>query len=194
MGAPPGPALDRHRLAALYPDGADWFRISDDFALNNVVIEIHNVVLSRAAELGIPAAVVFLGIWLFGPLRLVVTPARGDLFGWRALGLAAFTTWAVAGLMGPMALPFPNYVAWLLAGVATYPWAVADPTPEGLGEATPSLAYPGPVHEAARTNAPLNGLTGRGAPSHVRSPGAGSTETPSGLGRPPQSGPVPTTG
>lgn len=135
-----------------YPDGADWFRISDDFAMNNVVVEVHNVVLSRAAELGIPAAVVFVAIWAFGPLRTFLSRTRGDLFGWRALGAAAFATWAVTGMMGPMAIPFPNYLAWLLAGVAAYPWAIADPTPEGLGHTTASLAYPGPVDEDAPIN------------------------------------------
>ena len=109
-------------------------------------------VLSRAAELGIPAAVVFVAIWAFGPLRTFLSRTRGDLFGWRALGAAAFATWAVTGMMGPMAIPFPNYLAWLLAGVAAYPWAIADPTPEGLGHTTASLAYPGPVDEDAPIN------------------------------------------
>lgn len=139
-----------------YPDGAEWFRLSDDFAMNNVVIEVHNVVLSRAAELGIPAAVVFLAIWAYGPGRTALRPVRGDLFGWRALGAAAFTTWAVAGLLGPMALPFPNYVAWLLAGVAAYPWAVADPTPQGLGETTATLQHPGRVDQGAPVNGPAS--------------------------------------
>lgn len=137
-----------------YPDGADWFRISDDFAMNNVVIEIHNVVLSRAAELGIPAAVVFLAIWAYGPGRTILLKPRGDLFGWRAFGAAAFLAWAVTGMLGPLALPFPNYLAWLVVGVASYPWAVADPTPEGLGQTTASLQFSGPVHAGAPVNDP----------------------------------------
>lgn len=113
-----------------YPEGADWFRISDGYAMNNVVVEIHNVLLSRAAELGIPAAIVFLLIWFYGPGRLLTTPAHGDLAGWRVLGLAAFAAWAVTGMAGPMAIPFPNYLAWLVAGVACHSWALADPDPE----------------------------------------------------------------
>lgn len=137
-----------------YPDGAEWFRISDDFAMNNVVIEIHNVLLSRAAELGIPAAAAYLLIWVFGPGRSMVGRARGDLFGWRALGAAAFVAWVVTGLLGPLALPFPNYVAWLLAGVAAYPWAVADPTAAGLGETTASPGAAGPARVGAAITEP----------------------------------------
>lgn len=127
-----------------YPAGAEWFRISDDFAMNNVVIEIHNVVLSRAAELGIPAAVVFVGIWLAGPVRASLTPVQGDLVAWRAFGAAAFVAWAVTGLLGPMALPFPNYVAWLVAGVAAFPWAVAEATPQGQSARVSDSACPSP--------------------------------------------------
>ncbi len=104
-----------------YPDGSDWFRQSDAYPMNNVVIEIHNVLLSRAAELGIPAALVLLAIWVLGPLRTVRHPVTGDLEGWRLLTAATFAAWVFTGLFGPLALPFPTYVVWLIAGVAAVP-------------------------------------------------------------------------
>ncbi len=101
-----------------YPDGSEWFRQSDAYPMNNVVIEIHNVLLSRAAELGVPAALALLAIWLLGPVRTMLRPVRGDLEGWRLLTAATFTAWVVTGFFGPLALPFPSYVVWLIAGVA----------------------------------------------------------------------------
>ncbi|WP_116112811.1 O-antigen ligase family protein [Austwickia chelonae] len=109
-----------------YPEGADWFRISDGYAMNNVVVEVHNVLLSRAVELGLPAALVFLAIWALGPGRLLVRPVHEDLQGWRILGLVVFTAWVGTGMAGPMGIPFPNYVAWLVTGVATAPWMLRE--------------------------------------------------------------------
>lgn len=114
-----------------YPYGSDWVRQSDLYPMNKVVIEIHNVILSRAAELGIPAALVFVAIIILGPLsviwhrrstaRLEVADDRShamEIAGWQNLALLIFTVWLVSGLFGPMAIPFPNNVAWLVAGVA----------------------------------------------------------------------------
>lgn len=106
-----------------YPYGADWTRQSDQFPMNVVTIEIHNVPLSRAAELGLPAAAVFVLILLLGPGRAIVERvADPEWAQWRVLAIAAFTLWFVTGLASPMAIPFPNYLTWLLAGVATWPW------------------------------------------------------------------------
>lgn len=105
-----------------WPDGAEWARQSDSFPMNNAVIEVHNVILSRAAELGLPAATVFIAIILLGPVRAAL-PARtaasdSDLIGWRVLCGYVVTVWLVAGLFGPVSNPFPNYSVWLIAGVA----------------------------------------------------------------------------
>lgn len=101
-----------------YPHGAEWMRQGDQFPMNNAIIEVHNVLLSRAAELGLPTAALFLGLVVLGPLAHTLRRTPGRLRGWRALGAAAIITWLVAGLFGPLATPFPNYLAWLLAGVS----------------------------------------------------------------------------
>lgn len=101
-----------------YPYGSEWMRQGDQFPMNNAIIEVHNVLLSRAAELGLPTAALFLGLIVFGPLAHTLRRTSGPLRGWKVVGAAAIVTWLVAGLFGPLATPFPNYVAWLLAGVA----------------------------------------------------------------------------
>ncbi len=102
-----------------FPYGSDWFRQSDAYPMNNVVIEIHNVLLSRAVELGIPAVLVLLTIWVLGPMRTMLRPATGEAEHWRLLTAATFTAWVVTGFFGPLALPFPTYCVWLIAGVAS---------------------------------------------------------------------------
>lgn len=107
-----------------YPHGSDWARQSDSFPLNNAVIEVHNVILSRAVELGLPAMIVFILIIVLGPVRaaLPAPPVTGqpDLSGWRVLSGYVVAVWLVAGMFGPLSPPFPNYSVWLIAGVASY--------------------------------------------------------------------------
>lgn len=106
-----------------YPYGSEWARQSDTLPMNNAVIEVHNVVLSRASELGIPAVLVFIAIMALGPVRSFLRgrnlPATSELRGWSILSAFVFTVWFVASMFGPMASPFPNLVTWLFAGVAT---------------------------------------------------------------------------
>ena len=106
-----------------YPYGSDWARQADLVPMNNAVVEVHNVLLSRGVELGLPALIVFVLIILLGPLRaalpIKVDPKQHDLAGWRVLCGYAVATWLVAGLFGPLANPFPSYVVWLMAGVAS---------------------------------------------------------------------------
>lgn len=120
-----------------WPEGAEWARQSDSFPMNQAVIEVHNVILSRAAELGLPAATVFIAIILLGPVRAAL-PARtaktdADLVGWRVLSGYVVTVWLVAGMFGPVASPFPNYSVWVITGVAAasfLTWPRPHPAPK----------------------------------------------------------------
>lgn len=110
-----------------FPHGSEWFRQSDAYPTNAVVLEVHNVILSRAAELGLIAAAIFVLILVLGPGRPLWTPPRmpGAPLGshahksWRVLGSIAFIGWFVAGLLGPLAIPFPTLLTFLVCGVAT---------------------------------------------------------------------------
>lgn len=119
-----------------YPHGGEWARQSDTLPMGEAVIEVHNVLLSRAAELGIPAAFVLLLILLLGPLRATLRRApRGeqhaDLPGWKVLAGAMLAAWVTAGLFGPMANPFPNYLTFLFGGVADPERVVPAHAPDG---------------------------------------------------------------
>ncbi len=47
----------------------DWVRQADGYPITNVTIEVHNVFLGRAAELGIPGLVLWTACVVAGPIR-----------------------------------------------------------------------------------------------------------------------------
>lgn len=128
-----------------YPDGAEWFRQSDAYPTNAVVIEVHNVVLARFAELGMIAGTVFVLLLILGPGRHLwthfptarrygaidavahSTMPRTEAEDWRLMGALAITVWLVSGMFGPMAVPFPTFVAFLICGVGAGAYLTDQP-------------------------------------------------------------------
>lgn len=119
--------------------GTDYVRQGPTYPITNVGIEVHNVFLGRAAELGIPAALVFVLMILLGPVRAVLRPARGDLQGWRVLSLAVLVTWLVCAFLSPLPYSTANLLLWLLPGVTLAPYLSAPRRSPG-----PRAAGPGP--------------------------------------------------
>lgn len=127
----------------------DWVRQADDYPITNVTIEVHNVVLGRAAELGIPGAAAFVLAILLGPVRAVFqtrySPGQPDLLAWRSISTAMTAVWLVTIMLSPTPYPLPNTLVWMLAGVALIPYLTkestsvpdqafdAAPTPSGAG-------------------------------------------------------------
>ncbi|GAB47019.1 O-antigen ligase family protein [Mobilicoccus pelagius] len=108
----------------------EWVRQADTYPVTTVNIEIHNVFLSRAAELGIPAALLFVAILAFGPgaamARRRDDPVTDD---WRIACLAAGMAWIVPAMTSPVPYPFPTFVFFLLTGlVQSWPDPRKDPT------------------------------------------------------------------
>ncbi|WP_168583469.1 O-antigen ligase family protein [Gephyromycinifex aptenodytis] len=119
-------ALNAHPLtgvgwAQFVKVGPDWVRQADDYPVTTVNIEVHNVVLSRTAELGLPAGALFVGILAFGPfgaaLRRRSDPTEDD---WRVSALAALMIWFVPAMTSPIPYPFPTFVFFTLMGLV---WA-----------------------------------------------------------------------
>lgn len=131
-----------------YPHGAEWFRQSDAYPTNAVIIEIHNIVLSRAAELGIPAALLFVTLLAIGPGRSVWRRAHGEFTAWRVIAAAAFIAWFVTAMFGPMSIPFPNLTTFVVCGVAASPYLA---TPRSGSWGHDAGAPPGPPGILRRT-------------------------------------------
>jgi putative inorganic carbon (hco3(-)) transporter len=97
----------------------DYVRQSDEIPLTHIHIEVHNVILGRAAELGLPGAALWVLCLLAGPVAAAVRPLSGppDVEEWRLILLAALTCWLVAIMVSPVPYPLPNYLVWLLGGL-----------------------------------------------------------------------------
>lgn len=98
-------------------DGWQWVRQSPDYPLTNVGIEVHNVFLSRAAELGVPGALAFALCVLAGPVWILVRTRRTEAREWWAFGAAAFAIWLVPSLSSPNPYPLPNDLFWVVSGI-----------------------------------------------------------------------------
>lgn len=131
-----------------YPYGSEWFRQSDAYPTNKVILEVHNVILSRAAELGLIAAAIFVLILVLGPGRCLwertrqpgADPTSSEHRLWRVVGILVFLGWFISGLFGPMAVPFANLVSFLLCGVTAGSYLLLPPPPTSDLAGTPDPA------------------------------------------------------
>ena len=109
--------------------GVDWVRQADTYPVTNVAIEVHNVPLSRAAELGVPAALVWITIVALGPFRAVWARRSRDLAHWRVVGIALLLLWILPTLASPNPYPQPNNLLWLVTGLLAGPMLLRTPEP-----------------------------------------------------------------
>ena len=126
----------------------DYVRQQDLVPLTNTHIIAHNVVLSRAAELGIVGAVLLILAILLGPVRAsVVAPAAREA-GWRTALAAMFASWLCVAMLTPMGYPFSNYLLWVVTGLVLQSWRPHGP---GSGaEASGPLSASAPESGRAR--------------------------------------------
>lgn len=97
---------------------------SDNYPLTGHRIEVHNVLLSRLAEIGLLGTVPWLLTLAVGLGRAVLRPGPAELEPWR-LGLAMFgSAWATMGAFGPISTALPNLLLWTMGGVVSAPYLV----------------------------------------------------------------------
>ena len=96
----------------------------DTAPLTNVGIEVHNVFLSRGAEMGMPGLLLALVVVLLGPLRGLLPRRRSllssasDVLDMRVLATAAVVSWLAASLVTGLSFSFANLLTWVLSGLA----------------------------------------------------------------------------
>ncbi|MFT3886592.1 MAG: O-antigen ligase family protein [Arachnia sp.] len=96
-----------------------WVRQADTYPVTTVTIEVHNVFLSRAAETGVLGALLWILSFVTGPLLgLLAKPGAAWSRHWKLVGLAAFFVWVVPSMTSPNPYLTPNYLVWLIWGIA----------------------------------------------------------------------------
>ena len=132
-------AIEEHPLTGLgwvqfISVSGHYVRQNPDYPVTVTDIEIHNVVLSRTAELGIPGGVLWLLSVILGPAAAALRrPLTSSARTWRFVLLGTASGWAVAVMSSPVPYPLPNTLVWLFSGLALAPALVHHPDRESRG-------------------------------------------------------------
>ncbi|MGY1636658.1 O-antigen ligase family protein [Geodermatophilus sp. SYSU D00742] len=146
----------------------DWVRQADDYPITNVDIEVHNVLLSRAAELGLVGAALWVACVLAGPvLAATRRPGDPDLQGWQPVFIGYACVWGVCAMLSPLPYVLPNNLFWLLAGMVLR---------DHLLPHAPAVDRHGPGAGPAERDAPAHDDAGPRASTST--PGAGPVPAP----------------
>jgi O-antigen ligase len=98
-----------------------YFEQADDYPITGVGLDVHNVFLSHAVELGLIGALLWILAFVAaigGAIRFRGPP---ELAPWRA-GLIAITIhWIIVANFVPLSFAFPNMLIWLWAGIVIGP-------------------------------------------------------------------------
>jgi O-antigen ligase len=100
-------------------DGPDYFRQAPRYPLTGTNIEVHNIYLGYAVELGLVGTLLYVLTFGLAVGRAVLRRVPDELRGWTFAYLAFALAYVVVANFGPVAYAFPNTLVWLLAGVIT---------------------------------------------------------------------------
>jgi O-antigen ligase len=120
--------------------GPDYLRQADTYPMTGAGLEVHDVFLSHAAELGLVGA----GLWAVALLGAVVGAIvrRGPptLVPWRVGLLAILVAFLAVAAFGPLSYPFPNLLLWTWAGIAGADFFLAPETNSSADGSEPSIS------------------------------------------------------
>jgi O-antigen ligase len=107
----------------------DWFWQPDTAPIAQTGIEVHNVFLGLAVELGIPGATLWL-LSLMGAAKGLVRrlPLKPEGLIWRQAALGYFVCWLTEAMLLPITYPLPSSMLWVFLGI------VLTPADLGFGE------------------------------------------------------------
>lgn len=108
---------------------ADYVWQADDYPITNIALEVHNVPLGRAAELGLPGAALWIACLLLGPVRSALRRQSGaEMENWRLAFLGGLACWFLPAMLSPLPYALPNTLMWLMGGLLIRRWP--DPSPK----------------------------------------------------------------
>lgn len=101
--------------------GGSYLR-QGNYPLTGLGLEVHNVLLSHAAELGLPGAILWLWALLSALGGGIFRRGPPEMRAWRIGLLCIGVPFLVVANLSPLSYPFPNFLLWLWAGVAATPY------------------------------------------------------------------------
>jgi O-antigen ligase len=136
------------------------------YPISGIGIEVHNVFLSHAAELGIPGLL----LWLLGfvgavrrglfpgrrgqPQAAAYGPAEQDLVWWRLGGFAVIPCFLAIADLAPFSQALPNTLLWTWLGVMAIPYTSRLRVP--VRRLSPAQRLPAPAARPVRVPADLS--------------------------------------
>jgi putative inorganic carbon (HCO3(-)) transporter len=119
-------AVEAHPLTgigwATFPTKGPGYLRQANYPFTGAGLEVHNVILSHAAEIGLPGAILWLWALLSAVGGAIFRRGPPELLPWR-VGLACIAIpFLVVANLSPLSYPFPNFLLWLWAGVAATPY------------------------------------------------------------------------
>lgn len=123
---------------------SDWVWQNPEYPITNMGIDVHNVLLGHAAELGLPGVTMWLLTLSFAGLAAWRGPRLrdGPLQDWRVAALAYAVAWWTVAMLVPIKYAFPTTMLWLGLGLVAdhrrlgwqhLPGVEAGPLPPGGG-------------------------------------------------------------
>ncbi len=94
-----------------------YFRQAATYPITGVGIEVHNVFLSRAVELGIIGVSLWLAAFVVALGGALLQRPPPELVLWRIGLFAVAVQWIIVASFGPLSYAFANMLLWLWAGV-----------------------------------------------------------------------------
>lgn len=97
-------------------ESEDFYRLSADYPIR-AVADVHNVVLSNLAEIGLIGTTLWIAALLLAVGGAAVTRGPPEMRPWQIGMIAIGVNWAVTASFTPLSYVFPNLLLWTWAGV-----------------------------------------------------------------------------
>lgn len=96
---------------------SDWVWQSPTYPITTMGIDVHNVFLGYAAELGLPGLALWLVVVLFALDAVAGGPRSPQLRVYRLAALAYAIAWLTVAMLVPIKYAFPTSLLWVLLGI-----------------------------------------------------------------------------
>jgi putative inorganic carbon (HCO3(-)) transporter len=110
---------------------SEYFRLLPDIPQTGTTLDVHNVLISMAAELGLVGMFLWIGVVGSTVFAAMFWRPPPELEDWRLALVATGVQWAIVGMFTPFAYTFSMFFMFTLAGIVAAPRFV-QPRPSAV--------------------------------------------------------------